>query len=32
MGVQEEEKLSNFKPYRYPHYQEIFQGRQEDRY
>jgi hypothetical protein len=24
MGVQNEEKLSNVKPYRHPHYQEIF--------
>jgi hypothetical protein len=24
MGVQNEEKQSNFKPYRHPHYQEIF--------
>jgi hypothetical protein len=30
MGVQNEEKLSNVKPYQHPHYQEIFQGRQED--
>jgi hypothetical protein len=27
MGVQNEEKSSNVKPYRHPHYQVIFQGR-----
>jgi hypothetical protein len=32
MGVQSEGKPSNVKPYRHPHYQERFQGRQEDRY
>jgi hypothetical protein len=32
MGVQSEGKPSNVKPYQHPHYQEIFQGRQEDRY
>jgi hypothetical protein len=32
MGVQNEEKPSNVKPYRHPHYQERFQGRQEDQY
>ena len=32
MGVQNEEKSSNVKPYWYPHYQERFQGRQEDQY
>jgi predicted Zn-dependent protease with MMP-like domain len=30
--VQSEEKLSNVKPYRHPHYQEIFQGREEGGY
>ena len=30
MGVQNEEKSSNVKPYQHPHYLEIFQGRQED--
>jgi hypothetical protein len=29
MHVQSEGKLSNVKPYRHPHYQERFQGRQE---
>jgi hypothetical protein len=28
MHVKSEEKLSNVKPYRHPHYQETFQGRQ----
>jgi hypothetical protein len=32
MGVQSEGKSSNVKPYRHPHYQERFQGRQEDQY
>ena len=32
VGVQSEEKLSNVKPYRHLHYQEIFQGRREDQY
>jgi hypothetical protein len=31
-GVQSEEKMSNVKPYRHPHYQERFQGRQEHQY
>jgi hypothetical protein len=30
MGVQNEGKPSNVKPYRHPHYQESFQERQED--
>ena len=29
MGVHSEEKPSNVKPYRHPHYQERIQGRQE---
>jgi hypothetical protein len=32
MGVPNEEKPSNVKPYRRPHYQERFQGRKEDQY
>jgi hypothetical protein len=32
MGVHREEKPTNVKPYRHPHYQEIFQGRQESKY
>jgi hypothetical protein len=32
MHVKSEEKMSNMKPYRHPHYQETFQGRQEGRY
>jgi hypothetical protein len=32
MGVYNNKKISNFKPYRHPHYHEIFQGRQEDEY
>ena len=32
MHVKSEEKTSNVKPYRHPHYQETFQGRQEGRY
>ena len=32
MDVQSEEKLSNVKPYRYPHYHERIQGRQEGGY
>jgi hypothetical protein len=32
MGEQNEEKPSNIKPYRHPHYLERFQGRHEDQY
>ena len=32
MGMLSEGKPSNVKPYRHPHYQERFQGIQEDRY
>ena len=32
MDVQNEGKPSNLKPYQHPHYQERFQGRQEDHY
>jgi hypothetical protein len=32
MGVQNEEKPSNVKPYLHPHYHERFKGRQEDHY
>jgi hypothetical protein len=32
MHVHSEEKPSNVKPFRHPHYHERFQGRQEDQY
>jgi hypothetical protein len=32
MHVQSEGRPSNVKPYRHPHYQETFQGRQEGQY
>jgi hypothetical protein len=32
MHMKNEEKMSKVEPYRHPHYQETFQGREEGRY